>query len=81
MPRNAVTHFAEAREINEQPLLEKRWQRIVQVGELGESPQIGRDLRILWNQAKEVGQYTETLFNLVFQCSPLLRDGSPAALR
>jgi hypothetical protein len=59
---NAVADGAKARQVDEKTLLENGGQRIVQVGNFGESPQFLRDLGSVRCQAKEVGKNPESLF-------------------
>ena len=55
MARDAIAYVAEARKIDEQALLEQRWQRVVQIGEASEPPQVLDDLRVS-RESEEVRQ-------------------------
>ena len=63
MARDAIAHLAEAREVDKQPLLEQRRQRVVQIGEASETPQVLDDLRVL-REPEEVRQQAEAVDDL-----------------
>lgn len=67
MSQNAVADLAEPRKVNEQPLLEERWQRIVQIGKTGKSPEVVGDLRMFGSQAKEIRDNPESTFHFDLQ--------------
>ena len=58
---DAISHFTESGEINEEPLFKERWERIVQVSEPGKPPKVLCDFRIFGSKPEEVGQHTEAL--------------------
>jgi hypothetical protein len=64
VPGNAVTDDAKPGQVDEEPLLEECGQRVVEVSELRESPEIRRDLGCVASQAEEVRQHTEALLDL-----------------
>ena len=63
MPRDAITHLAEARQVDEQPLLEQGWERVVEVREACKPPQVRQDLRV-WYESEEVRQQAEAIHDL-----------------
>ena len=67
MSQNAVADLAEPRKVNEQPLLEERWQRIVQIGKTGKPPEIVGDLRMFGSQPKEIRENPESIFDFDLQ--------------
>jgi len=60
VPDNAVADLAESREMDEQPLLEQRRQRAVQVGGLRKLPQFLRKPRRGISGTEEIGEDAET---------------------
>jgi hypothetical protein len=72
MSQNAVADLAEPRKVNEQPLLEKGWQWIVQIGKTGKSPEVVGDLRTFGSQPKEIRENSKSTFDFSFQCRFLL---------
>jgi hypothetical protein len=67
VPGDAVADVAKPGEVDEQPLLEQRRQRVVEVAELGEPPQVPRDIGRLAREAKEVGQHTEAVPDIALE--------------
>src|ERR1700727_661724 len=78
MSGDTVPDLAEKGQINKQPLLQQRRQRIVQVRELSESPQILCNLRIVRREAEEVWQNAKSFGNPGFQLALRLRHAFPS---
>ena len=74
MPDDAVADLAESREVDEQPLLEQRRQRAVQVGRLCKLPQFLDQPRRRISGTEEIGEDAETIRDLPpeTECARLL---------
>ena len=64
MPDDAVADLAESREVDEQPLLEQRRQRAVQVRRLRELPQLLDQPRRRFRGTEEIGKDAEPIGDL-----------------
>jgi len=65
--RNAVANLAKARQIHEEPLLEERRKRIIQVREFRKSPKVDGDLRFARGETEKIRQHAESLAHLGFE--------------
>jgi hypothetical protein len=64
---NAIPDCTKAREMDEKPLLKHRWQWVVEVCSLGESPHFLGDLWSLGREAEKIRKYTKPLCNTPLQ--------------
>ena len=69
MSGDTVSDFAEKRQVNKQSLFQERRQGVVKVCELGKSPQVFCDLRIVGGESKEVRENSKSCGNSGLQLS------------
>jgi hypothetical protein len=65
MPGDAIPNFAKSGKIHEESLLEKVWQRVIQICELRKPPEVSGNLRFGRGQPEEIQKHTKTPPNLV----------------
>jgi hypothetical protein len=67
VPRDAVTNLAKAGQIYEETFLKKGWQRVIQVRELGKSPEVFSDIQVARPEPEEIRQNAKAFRHLVFK--------------
>ena len=65
--RNAIAHFAEAGEVDKEPLLEERWDRGVQIGRLRELPQFANNEGRVRRRAEKIRNKTKARCDLALE--------------
>jgi hypothetical protein len=71
--RNAVAGGTETQKEDKEAFLEKRWDRIVEIGRHRKGPQSFDDLRGGWSGHKKVGHQPEALCHLLMERTLILR--------